>query len=184
MQRNNKYKNTTASLKRVCANPELSDEFILMNDDFFVLKPITDPVKELNLCRGPIEKVIQEYKKRYHNVVMPYIQGMQQTKIFLEDIGIKTPLSYELHIPMVLNKHKVLEMFNLPHLDSIQVIHKRSLYGNLYLTGSKEINDVKVLIDYFYQLGTDKFLSTEDNSFSRCRSFLNDLFPDKSEYEI
>ena len=184
LQRNNKYKNTTANLKLVCQNPELSDDFILMNDDFFVLKPIKDPVAELNLCRGTISSVLEDYKKRYHNCQNSYTQGMQQTKIFLQDIGISEPLSYELHIPMVMNKHKVIKMFQLQHLESIQVIHKRSLYGNLYLKDSEQINDVKVLTDYFYPLGTDKFLSTEDNSFLRCKVFLDKLFPDRSAYEL
>lgn len=184
LQGNNKYKNTTESLKRICKREDLSEDFILMNDDFFILKPILNPAKELNLCRGTIESVLANYKKRFHNYTTAYIQGMEQTKIFLEDHGIKEPLSYELHIPMMLNKEKVLKMFEIPYLESIKVLHKRSLYGNLYLKGSLQINDVKVLVDYFYPLGTDKFLSTEDNSFARCRPFLNDLFPEKSEYEI
>ena len=183
LQRNNKYKNTTNNLQLACQHKELSEDFILMNDDFFVIKPIKDPVAELNLCRGSMDKVINDYKRRFHNECSSYLQGMQQTKIFLQDIGIANPLSYELHIPMVINKQKFLEMFKLPYINSIQVLHKRSLYGNLYLKNSPAINDVKVLVDYFYPLGTDKFLSTEDNSFQRCKSFLNNLFPEKCEYE-
>lgn len=184
LQGNNKFRNTTNNIQLVCHNKELSEDFILMNDDFFVLKPIKDPVAELNLCRGEIETVLQEYKKRFHNFCSSYIQGMMQTKVFLEDIGIKNPLSYELHIPMVLNKKKILELFKLPYINTINVFHWRSVYGNLYLKESKQINDVKVLVDYFHPLGSDKFLSTEDNSFQRCRIYLNNLFPDKSPYEL
>ena len=179
-----KYANTTNSLKTVCLEKELSDDFILMNDDFYILKKINDPATELNLCRGTISSVLEDYIKRYHNAQNSYIIGMQQTKTFLEDIGYNDPLSYELHIPMVINKQKFLDMFNLPHIDSIRVLHKRSLYGNLYLKNSSQINDVKVLTDYFYPLGSDKFLSTEDDSFQRCRIYLDILFPNKSPYEL
>ena len=183
IQGNNKYANTTHSLRTICQNNCLSDDFILMNDDFFVLEPIKDVVKELNLCRGKISDVIYDYQVRYGHLDNPYINGMKQTKIFLEDIGFKEPLSYELHIPIVMNKHKVLKMFDMPNLDSVRVLHKRSLYGNLYFKGSAVINDVKVLRNYFYPLGSKKFVSTEDDTFYRVRPFLKSLFPEKSEYE-
>lgn len=184
LQTKSKYQNTTTNLQLICQRKDLSDNFILMNDDFYILEPITDPVKELNLCRGTIEQVIKDYSRRYHNRDNDYLIGMKQTKIFLEDIGIKNPLSYELHIPMVLNKQKVLDMFQLPHLGSVKVIHKRSLYGNLYMKDSTPINDVKVLKNYYYPLGSNKFLSTEDDSFERVHPFLKTLFPDKGYYEL
>lgn len=184
LQTKSKYQNTTTNLQLICQNKALSDNFILMNDDFFILEPIKNPVQELNLCRGPIEEVIKDYARRYNNCYNDYLLGMKQTKIFLQDMCIANPLSYELHIPMILNKQKVLDMFKLPHLESVKVIHKRSLYGNLYMKDSTPINDVKVLKNYYYPLGSNKFLSTEDDSFERVHPFLNNLFPDKGYYEL
>ena len=109
---------------------------------------------------------------------------MRQTKIFLEDMGIKNPISYELHIPMVMNKKKFLDMFSLPHIEAVSVLHKRSLYGNLYCKDSKQIEDVKVLSEYYYPLGSDKFLSTEDSSWPRVKKYIRSLFPEKSAFEI
>lgn len=180
----NKFTNTTQNIQQICKNKDLSSDFILMNDDFYILKPIKEPQAELNLSRGRIDQVIEEYKKRYHNCTNSYLEGMKQTNIFLKDLGYERPLSYELHIPMVLNKEKLLEMFKLPYINTISVFHWRSVYGNLYLKNSRIINDVKVLNDYYYELGTDKFLSTEDNSFQRVQPFLDHLFPDRSPYEI
>jgi len=185
LQTQTKYKNTTTSLKLICRNKELSDDFILMNDDFFVLEPINDVVKELNLCRGSISEVLNDYFIRYKQQENPYISGMKQTKIFLEDIGFKNPISYELHIPMVMNKYKFLKMFEIPHIDSVRVLHKRSLYGNLYMKDSKKINDVKVVRNYYYPLGSTKFISTEDDTFRQVKCFLDTLpvFRNKSKYE-
>ena len=182
LQRRTKYQNTTANLQTICRNELLSEDFILMNDDFFILKPIKS-LEELNLCRGPIDSVLEEYKQRYGDFSNPYIQGMKQTKIFLEDRGIANPLSYELHIPMVMNKKKFLDIFSIPYINGVSVLHKRTVYGNLYCKNSKVINDVKVLQDYFYPLGSDKFLSSEDSSFFRLKKYLRRLFPQKSQYE-
>lgn len=178
-----KYKTTTNNLKSVCLDSRLSSDFILMNDDFFILKPIKNPRKELNLCRGTIKDVLKEMSYR-HSVDSQYMLGMKQAEIFLSDLGHPEPLSYELHIPMVMNKEKFLSIFQLPYIDSIKVLHKRTIYGNLFMKDSTKIRDVKVYRDFFTPIGSDKFLSTEDISFRRVKGFLTELFPKKSEFEF
>lgn len=180
-QGNDRYTNTTNSLKHICQDERLSDNFILMNDDFFILKP-TDP-SELNLCRGTIQEVINEIGHRYETN-SPYLTGMKQTLIYLKDLGHSEPLSYELHVPMVLNKKRFLYLFSLPYIETIRKGHIRSIYGNTYLKDSQKIRDVKVYRDFYTPLGSDKFLSTEDNSWPRVKKYLEILFPDKSPYEI
>ena len=152
-----------------------------MNDDFFILKP-TDP-SELNLCRGNIQEVINEIGHRYETN-SPYLTGMKQTHIYLRDLGYNKPLSYELHVPMALNKKRFLDLFSLPYIETIRKGHIRSIYGNVYLKDSQKIRDVKVYRDFYTPLGSDKFLSTEDNSWTRVKKYLERLFPDKSPYEI
>lgn len=183
LQGNNKFHNTTKSIQIVSHNESLSENFILMNDDFFILKPIRDLEKELNLCRGTIEEVEKDYLAKNNGQVNEYLTGMQQTRVYLQDIGFKYPLSYELHIPMVLNKKRVLDMFSMPYLDSINILHWRSVYGNRFLKDSQIIQDVKVLKNYFYPLGSDKFLSSEDNSWPRVKTYIAQIFKDKSIYE-
>lgn len=183
-QTSDKYRNTTNGLKLVCQDPRLSEEFILMNDDFFILKPIKDPEKELNLTRGPIENVLKEYTERYGADANSYILGMRQTKIFLEDYGIKNPLSYELHIPMVMAKSNVLRALSLPHIESLQVIHKRTIYGNLFKKDPQFTEDVKVRRRVYWPIYNDKFLSTEDDTWEHVKPYLKTVFPNKSKYEI
>lgn len=178
-----KYTTTTNNLKSVCLDSRLSNEFILMNDDFFILKPIKDPHNELNLCRGTIKEVLDEMSRR-HTVDSQYMIGMKQMYTFLSDLGNPNPLSYELHIPMVIDKSKFMSMFSLPYIDSIRVLHKRTLYGNLFMKDSKRIRDVKVYRDFFTPLGSDKFLSTEDISWPRVKDYIVKLFPDKSPFEL
>ena len=179
-QGHNKYKNTTNNLKIICKEEKLSEDFILMNDDFFILKPITE--KDLNLCRGPVEDVLKDYKRRFG--MNEYIRGMEQTEIYLKDLGVEKPISYELHIPLVMNKKNVLKMFELPYIDSLSVIHKRTIYGNLFCKDSEVVEDVKVIKDRFCPINSDKFLSCDDASWPRVREYVGPLFPNKSKYEI
>ena len=182
-QGNDRYTNTTNSLKHICQDERLSENFILMNDDFFILKPIIDPETELNLCRGTIQEVIQEIGHRYETG-SPYLTGMKQTHIYLRDLGYSKPLSYELHTPMVINKKRFLDVFSLPYIETIRKGHIRSIYGNLYLKDSQKIRDVKVYQNFYTPLGSDKFLSTEDNSWPRVKNYLGVIFPEKSPYEL
>lgn len=183
LQGADKFANTTNGLKYICQDKYLSDDFILMNDDFFILKPIIDPVNELNLCRGTIQEVIAEMILR-NGCDTPYTISMAQTDTFLKDLGYNIPLSYELHIPMVINKNKFLSMFSLKYIDTIKPGQQRSLYGNMFLKDSKKIKDVKIYKRYITEPGSDKFLSTADNSWPLVKPMLEKLFPTKSEYEI
>lgn len=184
LQTGNKYQNTTNNLELICKDPRLSEEFILMNDDFFIINPIIDPKKELNLSRGTVEKVVEEYTKIYGKDANLYILGMRQTKIFLEDIGIKNPLSYELHIPIVMDKTGVLRVLSLPNIKSLRVIHKRTIYGNLNKKDSKITTDVKVNGRSYTPIYNDKFLSTADDTWNYVKPYIHGLFPEKGEYEL
>lgn len=182
-QTGDKFKNTQNNLKFACEYVGISEDFILMNDDFFILKPIKDPATELNLCRGTILSVLTELRKR-HGQDSPYMASMAQTMVYLQDLGYKEPLSYELHTPMVINKNKFLSVFSAPYIKSIRPGHQRSLYGNMFLKCSQKIGDVKFYRDFVFNPGSDKFLSTEDNSWPIVKPKLEKLFPSKSEYEI
>ena len=183
-QTNDKYKNTTTSIEVAARDPRISEDFILMNDDFFILQPIKDPEKELNLCRGPINEVLAEYTKRYGPDANSYLIGMRQTNIYLQDLGVKEPLSYELHIPITMAKTNVLRLFQLPYLHSLQVIHKRTIYGNLFKNNSQQVEDVKVRRKTYWPIYNQKFLSTEDDSWQYVKPYIHSLFPGKGPYEI
>ena len=183
LQNGDKFQNTTRSLELACKSDLLSEDFILMNDDFFVLQGIVNPREELNLCRGYIDEVLAEYTRFYGISENTYIQGMRQTKAFLEDLGIKNPLSYELHIPIIMAKNGLLRAFSLPALKTIRPGHIRTIYGNLYLKGSKLAADVKVR-NAKETISTGKFLSTADYTWPIVKPKIQELFPDKSEYEL
>lgn len=183
-QTSNKYRNTTNGLKLICQDPRLSEEFILMNDDFFILKPIKDPEEELNLHKGTMDQAIEDYIRTYGPEENLYLLGMRQTKIFLEDHGIKNPLSYELHIPIKMSKKEVLCAFSLEHINTIPPGHIRTIYGNLFKKDPQFTEDVKVRRRVYCPIYNDKFLSTEDDTWGYVKPYVARLFPEKSPYEI
>lgn len=174
-----KWQNSTQNLLTACKDSRISKDFILFNDDFFILRPIQE--QDLLLDRGPLIDVYNEYVEKYTD--NEYIRGMRQTAEFLKNLGIDNPLSFELHIPMILDKNKVLKMFDLPGVKDIKVLHKRTLYGNLYLSGTQMVQDVKCY-NHFNAHKPHTFLSSIDTFFEPLRYWLIGQFPNKCPYEI
>jgi hypothetical protein len=181
----NKYQNTTNALRLACHDDRLSDDFIVMNDDFFILKKIENPREELNLHKGTIAKVYERLSAKYP-LGSGYLHGMKETETLLKNLGIKEPLSYELHTPFIFNKYKLLQMFET-YADEIaqtKCFHKRSFYGNLYVKGSKFMKDIKVLaLDNFVPTPEQKFISSSDSSYRNLKYILMQKFSKKSKYE-
>lgn len=155
-------------------NKELSDDFILFNDDFFVMQ-YTEEIKTLYHCTFD-ERIAQLPKGEYRD-------NLQTTCDFLKE-SIDTPLSYELHVPFVFNKQKLLELIDkYPDLRST-----RSLYGNLYNIGGEKSDDVKAFNDrpnFDYQ--NTRFLSTDDgvvNINNNVWRYIKRNFSSKCKYEI
>ena len=179
-QTSTKWKNSTQNLKIACLDERLSDDFIFMNDDFFILKPI----ESLSFNYGPVKEVYERYQRIYSSETN-YMRGMRETADFLKKLGISDPLSFELHLPMIMNKSKVLEMFKLPGVSSISVLHKRTLYGNLYIKDSHYHQDVKVSLRTPFDFSMcDDFLSSSDISWAIVKPHLQRLFPQKCLYEF
>jgi hypothetical protein len=173
-----KYQNSTANLLAACNDPRVSDDFILMNDDFFFLKPMTEvPVRH----RGPVKDVIEEYKQRY-KADKKYLQGMIETYELCKAWFSNEPLSYELHIPMVINKEKFLDTWGAGK--HIHPLHKRTLYGNMWQIGGEQMEDTKETFKR-RDANTTEFLSTDERSFSFLGQHrrLMRKFPQKCEYE-
>ena len=140
---------------RFACTLDISDEFYLWNDDFFVLEPTQIPVAH----RGTLENHIENRK-----INDGYSKHLKKTLEYLRSIGIKDPLSYELHIPMLFNKQKLTDLLNdlVPRIEHSSPILPRSLYGNLYNIGGIQMDDVKT-VDSFKGL---KFLSSNEKTFA------------------
>ena len=162
--------------KMVCENKEITDNFIMFHDDFFVMQP-TDHITPLYRCT--LDKHIKILEP--HGPT-EYSRLLRKCK---EAIKTDVPLSYEVHTPFIFNKewlNNVLDTF--PNYHAL-----RTIYGNLYYAGqSEQSNDVKIFTihpDFDYK--NSQFLSTDDpivNINNDIWRWLQKQFPKKCKYEI
>lgn len=132
----------------------ISDDFVLTNDDIFILEPTDIPTAH----RGTMEQHIAGRRANDS-----YTKTLKKTCDYLKSRGIEEPLSYELHIPIIYNRDKLLAMYDevLPLVRNASVMLTRSLYGNLYNIGGEYMDDPKNPADY----NSKTFLSTNDKTF-------------------
>lgn len=196
-QNQDKWKNSITNYLAACNCPEISENFILMNDDFFALKPIRNWRTSLNVCLGTLEEEVEKNKDDIKKSRWKY--GFDYALDILNTLNCKNTYNYEAHLPIIINKQNFLNMMNLPiireFMTTKKVLHKRSMYKNLYPEYStakpKIISDVKITIekdldDSWLQ---GEWLSVFDNTVSNHKqfpilnNFLYTLFPSKCKYE-
>lgn len=170
LQDKGKFENQVKSLKEVCNNSDISDDFVLMNDDFYILKP----VKEYKYYNGFLEDKIGTHIFQYGN--SSYARALKGARKQLQRMGVQEPLNYEVHMPMVLNKANLVQVLDLS-------LSPRSLYGNLFINDGINIEDVKIYKDSKDIHLDNSLISTEDNSFNLIKNELDLLFPAPSIFE-
>ena len=176
-----KYKNAVENLKKISSSSEISDSFILMNDDFYIIKQINE-IK--NFHGGYLLNKTNLYQKINGN--SNYTRKLAATYKRLKGLGINDPLDYELHVPMIMEKEKLQEI-----LKNNDQFLWRSMYGNIFNVGGLEMQDVKVyttgpLVLKSYNLNIDNhtYLSSSDSSFNIIwKKILKVQFKEKTKFE-
>jgi hypothetical protein len=161
-QDNNKYVNAVNNLKAVCNTPDISDNFILMNDDFFIIKKIETIEQFYN---GLLSEKIDKFIKITGSSM--YIKKLITTNNKLNKLGFTKPLDYELHVPMPMHKAGLLYILN-----EYPECLWRSMYGNLFNVGGSQMEDVKVYKNKRHAARSAQitknsiYLSTEDTGLT------------------
>ena len=168
-----KWQNIFKMFKMACNNKNITEDFWLFNDDFFVMKKVKNVPNWFN---GDLYKRVVTLEDN-HDGITPYSQKLRETLQELEGMGCTT-LNYALHVPMLINKEKGIELLHI--IDGPMI---RCAYGNYFNIGGEDHPDVK--IDSKTKLYKDgEYLSTNDNSFSGAvGEQIAKLFPDKCKYE-
>jgi len=143
--------NQILKLEWAINNLDLSDEFYLFNDDFFVMEPIMGTPY---YHKGTLADHIT--KRRGGGT---YIRALRTTEEYLSPGS----LSYELHIPFLFDKEKLARLIEMlkPNIVSGKCSLIRSAYGNIYEVGGEQMEDVKNIRDY----AGKTYLSTSEGSF-------------------
>lgn len=173
-QNQNKWQNVRKMLKMACQNPFISDNFWIFNDDFFVMKKVTNPV---NYYNGDLYKRIVEIENKYHRITS-YTQLIRDVCTELESMGCETK-NYTLHVPLLVNKKKMLELLEIASCTGY-----RSLYANYFKIGGEQMRDVKIVsTSKPYKGGI--YVSTDEKSFDGLvGDQIKTKFRAKCQYEI
>lgn len=167
-----KHDHALASLVAALNHPDVSDPFLMFNDDFYVMRPMERmPV----LHEGPLQEVIEAHAKG-----SAYRNAMEKTASLLD----ADALGYEIHAPMEMDKLGMLLVLSLGQ--GIKGFQYRTAYGNLERLGGTQCSDVKV-----YRSDRGKpykewaLLSTSDRTFKYhpVGKYIRESFPEPSPYE-
>lgn len=175
-----KFNNIINCIKAITDIGAISDDFVLMNDDFFFLKDVgIMPVYHGGLLSDKINKYLELGSRQYVTLLSKTYRNLIRQ-------GIKEPLDYDIHVPMPMNKHKLKESIKKAYFP-------RSGYGNIHNIGGTQIADVKTYSSsnmlnpnsYDFNSGNMPFVSTEDGSFDKVyNAVLKEMFQAPSKYEI
>jgi hypothetical protein len=170
-----RFVNSTTNLLAACEHPDVSGEFAYFNDDFFVLADLPDGIPALH--RGPVVEVLAATGSS------AYRQGAVATARLLRFLGVREPLSYELHIPMVIRKAGMISAIVAGR--HLRVLHKRTLYGNLARVGGDRAPDCKITSLCGAIPDGAVFVSTSDHSFAEglAGAQIRARFPGPCRYE-
>ena len=196
-QCNDKHISVRYNWETVCRCDLISDDFILMNDDFIITEPVQNWIDFTNLNMGTLDEKAKRLEKE-DMLGSKWLKGFRFNRELLLKMGVPfEPLNFEYHGAMIINRYKRLEMIKRPELRkhlhiSNPLYFQRSVYGNLYgRQDGKKIHDSKFVEDVqdYSRLTENGFFSVGDNmigypeNYPFINAWLNAEFPYKSSYE-
>ena len=171
-----KWAKIRSSMYRAIEQEELSDEFFLFNDDFFVMKPVEGEF--INYADRTLSDRVEDFRKE-NPWLSPYARTLYKAREELKSLK-KGEVNFDVHMPMLINKELMKRSINL--CSSPQM---RSVYGNINGIAFIEHKDVKWFDRETVPEDPD-YLSTNDNTFkeSKVGEYIRSCFPEPSRFEV
>lgn len=165
-----------------CRIPAVSDEFYLFNDDFFVMGPV-ETVPPMH--RGRLRDQIDHFTRT--GLRGPYLAGMKESYWTLARAGVADPVSYDMHVPMLVDKRKWLAADRRAtelREPNVRAKFSRTFYGNVNGIGGELTRDVKVT-SMVGALPPGPYASTDPTSWrGMAGRMIKRTFPTPCEYEM
>lgn len=173
-----KWQNTRKLMAAACANDDITPDFWLFNDDFFIMKPITELPP---LYDGDIITHIEEIKARHGGTATAYTNQLEHLAKTLKTAGYGTK-NYAIHKPMLINRAKMRETLE-KYPDEPML---RALYGNMHNIGGQPAKDCKIAAHLRPNTKDEAIISTDDFAFANLDTgdYIRAQFPDKCKYEV
>ena len=171
-QTSGKWENARLNTLAACAEPGVSDTFVLFNDDFILTKPVKDWDEATNLYLGTLREHGERFRK-VGKLDSRWRLGFHFNDELLKRLGVETPLDYEYHGPMLYDKKRFPTIFDIGMVKDRRfkyraLLFNRSIYANLYPRegNPKLIKDSKLNADFETEeeLTVNGFFSVYDNA--------------------
>lgn len=148
-----RYNNSYLKIVDACNHPDISDDFLLMNDDFMFLKPVHVNDIPTYYLEGEIERLSTLNKDTRHSLFSTTVEYLKSQN---------KPLNhFDVHFPMVINKEKFLSM------PTDKEYAYRSLYGNLFSENLQHLdqgdNVCRNLQEFNSKIETFSIISTHNH---------------------
>ncbi len=153
-----RYEKVIYTIDKICRDDDITDDFWLFNDDFFIMNKVKDLPY---MVRGTMANRIQDLTTKY-GANGGYVKAHTSTQNYLIRKRYDT-LDYAMHVPMLINRKQALDVLNAhPNIKLF-----RTLYGNVLRVGGLVVDDCKIYDTLTKPNPSATFLSTTDRSFHR-----------------
>lgn len=171
------WEKVISTIQAVSRNKEITEDFWLFNDDFYVMKPV-EPVTYYDRT---LFRRIQQVEKSRGGGRSLYSQMLRRTREALQSEGYKT-FNYEVHLPMLINRKKADALIQ----KYPKMVMFRSMYGNVYNIGGEQHKDMKIANPNLEPPKDCDYLSTADGDMSKTAvgRFIMERFKESCKYEI
>lgn len=177
-----KERNIYRKILKACNHPEVTEDFIMLNDDHLLLKDFD--VNNLPFYyKGTLEETLSKNMGDYR-------KSVNHTRKLLLSKD-KPTIDFDTHFPIVYNKKKFIDTFVCNNVDWDKPFGYviKSLYCNLNdiegeFGGDCKIHHKMKYEDIVSKIGDRSFFSTSDGCLNEdMMRFLNEKYGTKSRYE-
>lgn len=173
---NSKWAQIKSSMWEIIRNPDITENFFLFNDDFFIMQPFEGEF--INYADRTLSDRVEDFRKE-NPWLSPYARTLLKAREELKSLK-KGEVNFDVHMPMLINKELMKRSINL--CSSPQM---RSVYGNINGIAFVEHKDVKWFDRETVPEDPD-YLSTNDDTFkeSKVGEYIRSCFPEPSRFEV
>lgn len=174
-----RFERSCSTLRAICENDDITEDFYLFNDDFFVMAPYE---QDLAIVQGSIYKHFGRIVAKRKSV-SPYAHRLMQQHKWLRKHGF-TALDYATHTPLPVNRKKAIELLDLVEGEKPGLLF-RNLYGNYANVPYTVMKDCKALLVEDKPNPDSPLLSTRDITFTEGKAgeYIRSVFKRRCRYE-
>lgn len=176
-----KQRNVYDNVYLCATHPTHDEELVVMNDDFFIVHPVTD-------AEMAYRSTLAEHIASLGAKDTWWRRSLKATETWLTYLGSPEPLlSYELHRPFPIVADQMAKaLHEARQMSRANPPQWRTLYGNRWQVPAVLGHDAKVYTHREHVIQPDQpFLSTTDASWwkSDIGNVVRERFPDRSPFE-